>query len=69
MIVGDYKNNPYIFVLKNDECGRKGTKYLRTIFKVTRWSYLKSIKDPGDMTIDSFNIMYKKTMFKFNQRS
>jgi len=58
-----------ISALDNDECGRKGTKYLRTVFKVTRWCYLKNIKDPGEMTIGSFNKMYKKTMFKFNQRS
>lgn len=59
-----------ISALDNDECGRKGTKYLRKIFgeqNVIRWSYLKGIKDPGDMTYYSFNKMFNKTMKKFKE--
>lgn len=52
-----------ISALDNDECGRKGTKYLQNIFKnVIRFKYLKNIKDPGEMTQELFDIMYKKTM-------
>lgn len=51
-----------ISALDNDECGRKGTKYLQTIFNVTRFTYLKQIKDPGDMTEETFSKMYSRTM-------
>lgn len=52
-----------ISALDNDECGRKGTEYLRTRFeKVTRFRYLKGFKDPGDMSRDDFIKMYIKTM-------
>lgn len=52
-----------ISALDNDECGRKGTEYLRTRFeKVTRFRYLKGFKDPGDMSRDNFIKMYMKTM-------
>ena len=51
-----------ISVLDNDECGKKGTKYLQTIFKVTRFTYLKGIKDPGEMSEEKFKKMYRRTM-------
>lgn len=52
-----------ISALDNDECGKKGTKYLRTRFKqVTRFKYLKGIKDPGDMTQETFDKMFSRTM-------
>ena len=51
-----------ISALDNDECGRKGTRYLKTIFNVTRFSYLKGIKDPGEMSEENFNKMYRRTM-------
>lgn len=54
-----------ISALDNDECGRKGTKFLEKHFEVTRWCYIKGIKDPGDMTKESFDKMHKKTMEKF----
>ena len=56
-----------ISVLDNDECGKKGTKYLKTIsgFNVTRWCFLKGIKDPGDMNEENFNKMYTRTMSKY----
>ena len=56
-----------ISALDNDECGIKGTKFLRTEFKVTRWCYLKGIKDPGEMDLSTFNKMYNKTMLKYNE--
>lgn len=51
-----------ISALDNDECGRKGTKYLKTKFKVVRFTYLKGIKDPGEMSKEKFNKMYSNTM-------
>ena len=51
-----------ISALDNDECGRKCTKYLQTIFKVTRFTYLKGIKDPGEMSEEKFEKMYRRTM-------
>ena len=60
-----------ISALDNDECGRKGTMYLKTIFgtgNVIRWKYLKGIKDPGDMKSEQFQKMYKKTMAEYEQK-
>lgn len=56
-----------ISALDNDDCGRRGTKYLQARFKVTRFCYLKGIKDPGDMTQITFDKMYSRTMQKFKQ--
>lgn len=50
-----------ISALDNDECGIKGTKYLRKFFKVVRWQYDKSCKDAGDMNEKSFRRMKNKT--------
>lgn len=56
-----------ISALDNDTCGKKGTEYLKTIFKVTRFCYLKNIKDPGEISSQEvFDRMYNKTMKKFN---
>lgn len=60
-----------ISALDNDECGRRGTKYLRSIFgdgNVLRFQYLKGIKDPGDMTPETFKKMYDKTMRAYRAR-
>lgn len=54
-----------ISALDNDECGKKGTKYLKTIFNVTRFAYLKGIKDPGEMEEENFDKMYRCTMRKY----
>lgn len=57
-----------ISALDNDECGRKGTTYLKTIsgFNVVRWCYIKGIKDPGDMSKQAFEKMYAKTMAQYH---
>lgn len=54
-----------ISALDNDECGRKGTKFLEKHFEVTRWCYIKGIKDPGEMVKESFDRMHKRTMERF----
>lgn len=52
-----------ISALDNDTCGKKGTEYLKNIFRnVIRFQYLKGIKDPGEMTKDNFERMLNKTM-------
>lgn len=58
-----------ISALDNDECGRKGTKFLRQHFEVTRWCYLKGVKDPGDMTQELFDKMFRRTMKTFKRRN
>lgn len=55
-----------ISALDNDEAGKRGTRYLSTIFQTTRFCYLKGIKDPGEMTEEKFRKMYNKTMKIFN---
>lgn len=54
-----------ISALDNDECGIKGTQYLSTMFKVTRFQYPKHIKDPGEMSEDMFKKCYRKTIKKY----
>lgn len=56
-----------ISALDNDTCGKKGTEYLKRHFEVTRFSYLKGVKDPGDMTKTNFDKMLKRTMKNFNK--
>jgi DNA primase len=55
-----------VSALDNDECGRKGSKYLEKIFKekYVRFSYLKGIKDPGEMDVEQFQRMYLNTLKK-----
>lgn len=54
-----------ISALDNDECGRKGTQYLKGFFKVTEFQYPKGTKDAGEMTQRQFNIAFNKTKVKF----
>lgn len=58
-----------ISALDNDDCGKKGTEFLKKHFEVTRFTYLKGVKDPGEMTQETFSKMLKRTMknFKNNQ--
>lgn len=58
------KNIKYIVsALDNDKCGIKGSKYLESIFKekYVRFAYLKGVKDPGEMSKETFDKMYRKT--------
>lgn len=55
-----------VSALDNDECGKRGTKYLGRFFKVVRFTYLKGLKDPGDMTQPMFDKMFGRTMGKLN---
>lgn len=56
-----------ISALDNDTCGRKGTEYLKKHFEVTRFSYLKGVKDPGEMSKEKFDKMLKRTMKNYNK--
>lgn len=52
-----------ISALDNDKCGRKGTEYLKSVFKtVYRFKYLKGIKDVGESNETQFAKMLKKTL-------
>lgn len=57
-----------ISALDNDTCGRKGTEFLKKHFEVTRFAYLKGVKDPGDMTKENFSKMLRRTMKIFNKK-
>lgn len=54
-----------ICALDNDECGRRGYRYLKKYFEVTRFRYLKGIKDVGEMTKEQFEKCLNKTMQDF----
>lgn len=54
-----------ISALDNDKCGKQGTEWLKRYFSVTRWQYLKGIKDPGDMEQESFTRMFNRTMQRY----
>ena len=56
-----------ISALDNDDCGKKGTEFLKKHFEVTRFAYLKGVKDPGEMTQESFDKMFKRTMKQFKK--
>ena len=65
------KNIKYIVsALDNDPCGIKGSKYLESVFKekYVRFAYLKGIKDPGEMSEETFNKMYRKTINKIKHK-
>ena len=57
-----------ISALDNDEYGRKGTEYLKKFFDVTRFAYLKGIKDPGEMSENDFERMFRRTMRNFKNK-
>ena len=54
-----------ISALDNDTCGKRGTDFLKKHFEVTRFAYLKGIKDPGEVTQELFDKMLKRTMEKY----
>jgi DNA primase len=57
-----------ISALDNDECGRKGTAYLKNFFKVTEFEYPAGVKDAGDMSQKQFHIAFNKTKAKLKRR-
>jgi DNA primase len=56
-----------ISALDNDACGKKGTKYLKSFFDVTRFVYPKGIKDPGDMNREIFEKANAETKQNFRR--
>lgn len=50
-----------VSALDNDDCGKKGTTYLKQFFKVIRFAYLKGVKDAGEMSEELFDKMLNKT--------
>lgn len=57
-----------ISALDNDKCGRDGTEYLKKFFNVTRFCYLKGVKDPGETDRCTFDKMFRRTMWRFQQK-
>lgn len=57
--------------LDSDECGRKGTAYLKNFFKVIEFQYPAGVKDAGEMTQEQFDVSFKKTkrLFSKNKNS
>ena len=53
-----------ISALDTDECGKKGTKYLKNFFKVIEVSYPKGVKDAGEMTQKQFDTAFRETKRK-----
>ena len=64
-MIQDLPHRSIVLALDNDECGKKGTKFLQKHFEVTRFTYLKGVKDPGEMTQESFDKMFARTMMSF----
>lgn len=56
-----------VSALDADECGRKGTNYLKNFFEVTVFQYPKGVKDAGDMNQKQFDISFAKTKQKVKQ--
>lgn len=56
-----------ISALDNDECGKRGTEYLKRYFKVTRFQYKKGIKDPGDLDAELFREIDKRTKERYKR--
>ena len=50
-----------ISALDNDECGIKGTEYLKKYFEVVRFDYDSDVKDAGEMNKALFNKMMYRT--------
>ena len=62
-----YRITTVISALDADECGRKGTAYLKNFFKVVQFSYPKGTKDAGEMTQKQLEIAYSKTKAKIRK--
>lgn len=56
-----------ISALDNDECGIKGTEYLKNFFNVVRFQYPKGIKDAGEMDKKTFEIADKRTLMEYRK--
>lgn len=56
-----------VSALDNDECGHKGTAFLRQHFQVVPWAYEAGVKDPGDMTPEMFARMNHATAQRIQQ--
>jgi DNA primase len=54
-----------ISALDNDECGKKGTAFLKQHFEVVPFQYPRGVKDMGDMTPKLLKAAKRKTMGGF----
>ena len=65
--------NPNMIVvsaLDNDKSGKKGSLYLKKLFgdNYVRFQYVKGIKDPGEMSKEQFDKMYRRTLELVKQK-
>lgn len=58
-----------ISALDNDECGKRGTRYLEKFFNVIPFPYPKGVKDPGDMTKEQFENCRRLLKNEFNRQN
>ena len=56
-----------IAALDNDECGNKGSEYLKKYFNVIRFPYPKYIKDMGDLDRKQFRKIMEELNDGFNK--
>lgn len=56
-----------ISALDNDECGRKGTTYLKKHFDVIRFKFPSGVKDPGDMNRTQFQAANKEAIKNYRR--
>ena len=64
-------NMVVVSALDNDKCGKKGSAYLEKLFgdNYVRFQYMKGIKDPGEMSKEQFNKMYRRTANKIKSKT
>lgn len=56
-----------ISALDNDDCGKKGTEYLKQYFNVIRFQYPANVKDAGEMNKVTFDAALEKTKDEFRR--
>lgn len=57
--------NKIISALDNDECGIKGTDYLKKHFQVIRFPFPNNVKDPGDMSNKQIRNALRNIKYKY----
>jgi len=58
-----------ISALDNDDCGKRGTKYLKSFFNVIQFYFPRNIKDPGEMDQATFKKCKTKTIRKMEENN
>ena len=56
-----------ISALDNDDCGKRGTEYLKKFFNVIRFDYPQDKKDSGEMSEEEIKMALKRTRRAYNE--